>query len=233
MSGEEAVCIVGNDPDEAAAMAGLFGSVAIEPLIYDTPVDFLRGFAVDRPCCILMEMRMPKLSGLELLARLSERGCNVPAIVATAFGEVTSAVRAMKLGAVEFLEKPVKDELLLEYVQHWIAKHRAELEAAKRRAAAGEKLARLSPREREVLGGVLDGKSSKQIARDLGVSPKAIELYRSKLMTKMAAPSLAVLIREALSFELRQEGAGGVSDHCHLLKHERRQQMLTAPCNQR
>lgn len=208
MSGDETVHIVGNDQNEAAAIASLCASVAIEPRIHDTPVDFLRGFVADRPCCILLEMRMPKLSGLDLLTRLRERKCGAPAIVATAYGEVTSAVRAMKLGAVEFLEKPVKDELLLECVQHWIAAHRADLEAAKRQAAAGEKLAKLSPREREVLGGVMNGKSSKQIARDLGVSPKAIELYRSKLMTKMAAPSLAVLIREALSYELRQEGTG-------------------------
>ncbi len=200
MSGGEAVYIVDNDLASTASMGRLFNSVDLEPRIFQSPVEFLDSFAPDRPCCLLLEMRMPKLTGLEVLLRLKQQGSRVPAIIVTAYAEVPSAVRAMKLGAVEFLEKPVNEEQLLEYVQYWIGVNQAELDDIKRRAAMEEKLASLSPREREVLQGVLNSLSNKEIARELGVSPKAIELYRSHLMTKMAAPSLVALVRETLCY---------------------------------
>ena len=198
MTDGEAVYIVGNDPAAAETMGRLFSSVHIEPRIFHSPLEFLETFSPDSPCCLVLEMRMPKLSGLELLTRLKQQGSRVPAIIATAYAEVTSAVRAMKLGAVEFLEKPVNEELLLEYVQYWIGVNLAELDEIRKRAEMEEKLAKLSPRERDVLQGVLNGLSNKEMARELGVSPKAIELYRGKLMMKMAAPSLAALVRETL-----------------------------------
>ena len=197
---DEAAYIIGNDAVAAAAMEQLFASINIEPHIFHSPIDFLRSFKPEKPCCLIMEMRMPKLTGLELLTQLQHRGSRVPAIVVTAFGEVTSAVRAMKLGAVEFMEKPVNEELLVECAQHWISVHSTELAELRRRAAIEAKLAKLSPREREVLQGLLDGKANKEIARELGISPKAIELYRSKLMSKMEASSLAELIRETLCY---------------------------------
>jgi two-component system response regulator FixJ len=202
MSGGEAVYIVDNDLASTDSMGRLFNSVDLEPRVFQSPVEFLDSFAPDRPCCLLLEMRMPKLTGLEVLLRLKQQGSRVPAIMVTAYAEVPSAVRAMKLGAVEFLEKPVNEEQLLEYVQYWIGVNQAELDDIKRRAAMEEKLASLSPREREVLQGVLNSLSNKEIARELGVSPKAIELYRSHLMTKMAAPSLVALVRETLCCSL-------------------------------
>jgi two-component system response regulator FixJ len=197
---DEAAYIIGNDAAAAAAMEQLFISINIEPHIFHSPIDFLRSFSPNKPCCLIMEMRMPKLTGLELLTQLQQRGSRVPAIVVTAFGEVTSAVRAMKLGAVEFMEKPVNEEMLVECAQHWISVHSTELAELKRRAGIEAKLAKLSPREREVLQGLLDGKANKEIARELGISPKAIELYRSKLMSKMEASSLAELIRDTLCY---------------------------------
>lgn len=202
MSGGEAVYIVGDDLASTASMVRLFNSVHLEPCIFQSPVAFLDSFAPDRPCCLLLEMRMPKLTGLEVLLRLKQQGSRVPVIMVTAYAEVTSAVRAMKLGAVEFLEKPVNEEQLLEYVQYWIGVNKSELEDIKRRTAMEEKLASLSPREREVLQGVLNSLSNKEMARELGVSPKAIELYRANLMTKMAAPSLVALVRETLCCSL-------------------------------
>jgi FixJ family two-component response regulator len=198
----EAVYIVGADLEATDRMGRLFSSVNIEPRIYHSPIEFLQTFAPDRPCCLVLEMRMPKLTGLELLSRLNQQGSRVPAIIATAYGEVASAVRAMKLGAVEFLEKPVNEELLVEYVQYWIGVNHAEREDIQKRAEMEAKLARLSPREREVLQGVLNGMSNKEMARKLGVGTKAIELYRGNLMAKMAAPSLVALVRETLSCSL-------------------------------
>lgn len=197
---DEAAYIIGNDNVAAAAMERLFSSINIEPRIFHSPIDFLRSFTPDKPCCLVMEMRMPKLSGLELLTQLQQRRSRVPAIIVTAFGEVTSAVRAMKLGAVEFMEKPVNEELLVECAQHWISVYGSELAELGRRANIEAKLAKLSSREREVLQGLLNGKSNKEIARERGVTPKAIELYRSKLMSKMEASSLAKLIHDTLCY---------------------------------
>lgn len=208
---EDAAYIIGSDIVTTRSLEKLFDSVKIETRVFSSPVDFLRSFAQDKPSCIIMEMRMPRLTGLELLTQLKQRRTSVPAIVVTAYGEVTSAVRAMKLGAVDFLEKPINEELLLECVQQWINVHRAELEHLKRRAATEAKLAKLSPREREVLLGLLHGKSNKEIANELNITPKAIELYRSKLMTKMAVPSLAALIRETLCSSVCNASLCGVS----------------------
>lgn len=192
------VYIVDGDRASADSMSALFASVDLESRAYASPLQFLRDFCPGDPCCVVLEMRMPELSGLEVLARLGQRPVRPPVIVATAHGAVNGAVRAMKLGAVEFLEKPVHDELLLELVQHWIGADRAERDGVRKCAVVQHKLASLSMREHEVLLGLLDGKSNKEMARDLGVSPKAIEIYRSKLMTKMTAQSLSGLIQEAL-----------------------------------
>jgi two-component system, LuxR family, response regulator FixJ len=195
---EDAAYIIGNDAVAAKSLEKLFDSINIEARVYSNPLEFLRSYTPDKPCCIIMEMRMPRLNGLELLAQLNQRRAPAPAIVVTAYGEVSSAVRAMKLGAVDFLEKPINEEILLECAQQWINVHRTELERMKQRTATETKLESLSPREREVLLGLLSGKSNKEIANGLDITPKAIELYRSKLMSKMAAPSLAALIHETL-----------------------------------
>lgn len=198
------VYIVDCDRASADSMSALFSSVDLEPRPYASPVRFLKEFCPADPSCIVLEMRMPELSGLEVLGRLGQRPIRSPAIVATAHGAVNCAVRAMKLGAVEFLEKPVHDEHLLELVQHWIGVDRAERDCVRGCAVVQHKLASLSAREHEVLLRLIDGKSNKEMARDLGVSPKAIEIYRSKLMTKMGAQSLAGLIQEALCCPGRQ-----------------------------
>jgi two-component system, LuxR family, response regulator FixJ len=198
MPDDSVVYVVGNDTYMATSFERLLTSVNIKACIINNPIDFIRSFTETCPCCVVLEMRMPRLSGLELLTQIKQRRLAVPAIVVTAYGEVTSAVRAMKLGAVDFFEKPVNEELLLECVQNWIGVNRAELQHRKTRMAIEAKLAKLSQREMEVLQGIISGKLNKEIASALDVTPKAIELYRSKLMSKMEAPSLAALIRETL-----------------------------------
>ena len=138
MSSGGVVYIVDDDCVSAAAMSALFASVNLEPRAYSSPNDFLKDFSPGDPCCVVLEMRMPELSGLEILARLNQRHGRPPVIVATAYGGVGCAVRAMKLGAAEFLEKPVNEQLLLELVQHWIGidKIRARTYQAMRRHSA-------------------------------------------------------------------------------------------------
>jgi two-component system, LuxR family, response regulator FixJ len=198
MNSSGVVHIVDNDRAAAAAMSALFASVALEPRVHSCAGDFLKTFSPCGPCCVVLEMRMPELSGLEVLARLRQRAVWAPAIVATAHGSVDCAVRAMKLGAAEFLEKPVDEGFLLERVQHLVDLSRDKQENIRICSLIRHKIASLSTREYEVLHGVLRGHSNKEMAREFGVSPKAIEIYRSKLMTKMAAQSLAGLVAEVL-----------------------------------
>jgi two-component system, LuxR family, response regulator FixJ len=204
MSSGGVVYIVDDDHVSAGAMSALFASVALEPRVFSSPNDFLKAFCPGDPCCVVLEMRMPELSGLEVLTRLNQRPARPPAIVTTAYGGVSCAVRAMKLGAAEFLEKPVNEEILLELVQHWIGVDKTEREHIRQCAVVQQKLASLSMREHEVLLFLIQGQSNKEMARELGVSPKAIEIYRSKLMTKMAAQSLPGLLGEVLCCPGRQ-----------------------------
>jgi two-component system response regulator FixJ len=212
--GSGAVYIVGHGHAAADTMGRLFASAGLDVHTFPAPQDFLRSFAPDGPACVILEMRMPQLTGLELLSRLKRLPARVPAIVVTAHGDVPGAVRAMKLGAAEFLEKPADDALLLGYVQHWTGVNRIERGNIGKCAAVRDKLARLSPREREVLSGVLEGRPNKEMARSMGIGPKTIELHRAKLMEKMAAPSAAALIREALHCH-RQQNMPLTCGACH------------------
>jgi two-component system, LuxR family, response regulator FixJ len=148
--------------------------------------------------CIITDVRMPGLSGIDLLKRLKELGIAAPVIVITGHGDVPLAVEAMKLGAVDFLEKPFDDEVLLQSVHAALREHAG---AAKRQAERSDidgRLLTLSPRERDVLDGLVAGRANKQIAFDLGISPRTIEIYRANLMDKMKAGSLSDLVRMAL-----------------------------------
>ena len=173
-----------------AEKAHLFAALDLEPHVHRSPLEFLRGFTHAKPCCLISAMRMPELPGLELLAQLQKQPVPPPVIMATAHGDVTTAVQAMKLGAAEFLEFPVHDELLLGLVQNWIRIDRARRNKAGKCATVREKLGKLSSREREVLAGIVDGLSNKEMAVRLGISAKSIEVYRGKLMTKMEARSI-------------------------------------------
>jgi two-component system response regulator FixJ len=148
--------------------------------------------------CIITDVRMPGLSGIDLLRRVRELGIEVPVIVITGHGDVPLAVEAMRFGAVDFLEKPFDDEILLQSVR---AALRQQAGAAKRQSERVEienRLAALSPRERDVLGGLVAGRANKQIAFELGISPRTVEIYRANLMDKMQAGSLSDLVRMAL-----------------------------------
>jgi two-component system response regulator FixJ len=152
--------------------------------------------------CVITDVRMPGLSGIDLLKRLKERKISVPVIVITGHGDVPLAVEAMKFGAADFLEKPFDDEVLLASVQSALREREGQSKRLTERAVIEDRLAALSKRERDVLGGLVAGRANKQIAFDLAISPRTVEIYRANLMEKMRAASLSDLVRMALTAEI-------------------------------
>ena len=188
------------DDDEALreSLAFLLRTAALEVESYASAAAFLEALPGISLSCVITDVRMPGLSGIDLLRRLKELKIEVPVIVITGHGDVPLAVEAMKTGAVDFLEKPFEDEVLLASVRSALKEQDAE---SKRRSERGEvenRLATLSNRERDVLGGLVAGRANKQIAFDLGISPRTVEIYRANLMNKMQAASLSELVRMAL-----------------------------------
>ena len=159
--------------------------------------------------CVISDVRMPDITGIELLRRLKSVKPNLPVIMITGHGDISLAVEAMKLGAVDFLEKPFDDDQLIAAVQ---AALNRDADVTKRKAELGdiqEKLAALSNRERQVLDGLVVGNANKTIAFDLGISPRTVEIYRANLMTKMAANSLSDLVRMAMLADILGDTANG------------------------
>jgi two-component system, LuxR family, response regulator FixJ len=188
------------DDDEALreSLAFLLGTAHLEVRTYESATAFLDALPRVEPGCIVTDVRMPGISGLELLRRLKALETAIPVIVITGHGDVPLAVEAMKLGAVDFLEKPFEDDALLAAVRSALGRqeHAARREAEK--AAISQRITTLSERERQVLGGLVAGNPNKTIAFDLGISPRTVEIYRANVMTKMGAASLSDLVRMAL-----------------------------------
>ena len=153
--------------------------------------------ALDRGC-VITDVRMPEMSGIELLRRLRENGIDIPVIVITGHGDIPLAVEAMKFGAADFFEKPFDDDALLKAVHSAFNRLEGTAQKIAERAALNERLATLSNRERQVLEGLVAGKPNKIIAFDYDISPRTVEIYRANVMTKMGAGSLSELVRMAL-----------------------------------
>jgi two-component system response regulator FixJ len=186
------------DDDEAVrqSLAFLLGSAGLSVRLYDSASAFLAGISGVKAGCLVTDMRMPDMTGIELLQQLRLRACKLPAIVITGHGDVPLAVEAMKAGAVDFIEKPFDQEALLRAVRAALELGRTETGGDDPAIAA--RLATLSERERQVLEGLVAGHPNKTIAYDLGISPRTVEVYRANLMTKMDAHSLSELIRMAI-----------------------------------
>lgn len=199
-SGKGAVVyIVDDDACAREATELLLKTVNLAAESFGSPLEFLEAFAADRPSCVVLDLRMPELNGIETLLRLRERRSTVPVIFLTGYGDLAGVVRAMKLGAVDYFEKPVNGELLLESIQHWVKYDIEAYKAFAKRQATLARLAKLSRRQRQVLDCVLNGMSNKETARHLGVSPKAVELYRAGLMQKMGARNVVKLVTDVIS----------------------------------
>jgi two-component system response regulator FixJ len=198
MPPEPTVFVVDDDRAMRDSLRWLLESVGLTVRTYSTAAAFLREYEPAQPGCLVLDVRMPGMSGLDLQAELVRRGAGLPTIVVTGHAEVPMAVRAVKAGAVDFIEKPFSDQHLLDRVRQALEIDRLEREVRHRREAARRRLESLTARERQVLGLVVAGKANKEIAATLGLSPKTVEVHRAHVMSKMAVDSLAELIRVAL-----------------------------------
>ena len=199
MPSEKAIVHVIDD-DEASrqSLAFLLQTAKIKSRTYASAAVFLDLLPDISSGCIITDVRMPGMSGIDLLRRLRELNVAVPVIVITGHGDVALAVEAMKIGAVDFLEKPFDDEVLLTSVRSALLRREGEKKRDTARAEIDARIAALSNRERDVLSGLVAGHANKQIAFDLGISPRTVEIYRANLMNKMQAGSLSELVRMAL-----------------------------------
>ncbi|MDP3852436.1 response regulator FixJ [Phenylobacterium sp.] len=188
------------DDDEAVrdSLSFLLTTAGIASRTYESAVTFLDQLAGAAPGCVVTDIRMPDMNGLELVRRLKDRGASHPIIVITGHGDVPLAVEAMKAGVVDFLEKPFDDEALLGSIRTALTIGGQATQASEERRKFEAMLAALSPRETEVLKGVLAGKQNKVIAFELGISARTVEVYRANVMTKTSAGSLSELVRMAL-----------------------------------
>ena len=192
---EPTVFIVDDDSAVLKALRLLVKSLRMNVETYLSAQEFLDSYDPARPGCLVLDVRMPGISGLELQEKLRQRNISIPVIIMTGYGEVAVAVEAMKKNAMEFLEKPINGQVLLDRIQKAIAKDaRIRQEQAAQKTVAS-RLALLTPRERQVMDLVIVGKLNKVIARELGISPKTVEFHRSNIMKKMKVESLAELVR--------------------------------------
>jgi two-component system response regulator FixJ len=206
------VHVVDDDDAVRGSLSFLLEGAGFDAHAYATPgeaLEALNGQADLGPGCIVTDIRMPQMNGLELVRRLRTAGVQLPVIVITGHGDLPLAIEAMRAGVVDFLEKPFDDEALLESVRRAVAAH-AE---AHRRDAERQRfetlIAALSPREREVLTGIVAGKLNKVIAHELGISPRTAEVYRAHLMAKTGARTLSDLVRIGLLGGLHEGDASG------------------------
>jgi RNA polymerase sigma factor (sigma-70 family) len=195
------VMVVDDDSGVRNAMRILLKSVGIDAMVYASAQEFLGAWQPSQPGCLVLDIRMPGMSGLELQQQLNLRGAVVPVIFMTGHGDIPMAVEAMQHGAFDFLQKPFRDQDLLDRIQRAIARDSERRESLGEHARIEAHLESLTAREREVLDLMVKGKQNKQIAQELGVSPRTIEIHRSRVMEKMDAHSVAELVRMMLDLD--------------------------------
>lgn len=195
---ETTVFIVDDDPAMRNSIEFLVDSVGLRSRSFASAQDFLDDASQDVPGCLLLDVRMPGISGLDLLEQLAERGFVLPVIIITGHADVPMAVRALKSGASEFIEKPFNDQALLDKVQQALERDAEHRRTRADRAVILRRLDTLTPRETEVMELVVSGKANKEAASILGLSEKTIEVHRSRVMKKMEASNAADLIRMVL-----------------------------------
>lgn len=198
---EATVFVVDDDPAIRKSLRWLIESVGLNVQTYELASEFLDSYSPDRPGCLVLDVRIPGMSGLELQEKLRERGYDIPVIIVSGYGDVPMAVRAMKAGAVDFLEKPVSDQVLLDYIQKGIERDIKNKAARLQNKELLERKSTLTRREHEVMDYVVSGFSSREIAEKLNVSFKTVEAHRAKIMKKMQAKSVPKLIQMELQIQ--------------------------------
>ena len=195
------VFIVDDDDGVRASLRILLKSVGLPASPYASAQEFLASYHASQPGCLVLDIRMPGMSGLELQTELNVRGAMIPVIFVTGHGDVPMAVEAMQHGAFDFLQKPYRDQDLIDRVQRALARDRENREAIKGHERIRAHLNSLTPREREVLDLLTHGKPNKVMAAELGLSQRTVEIHRAHVMEKMAAGSIAQLVRMVMDVE--------------------------------
>jgi len=198
VSDSKVVHVIDDDVDVRQSLAFLLSAAGLAVRTHDSAVAFLKALPTLQDGCIVTDIRMPEMDGLELQKRLKEMKIDMPVIVITGHGDVHLAVSAMKSGAVDFIEKPFDDEALLSAIQAALTQHSDDRRRQSLVADVRKRLKALSEREKEVLNGLVAGKPNKIIAYELGISARTVEVYRANVMTKMQADSLSELVRMVL-----------------------------------
>ncbi len=202
MSIDEAMIhIVDDEQDVIDSLRWLIEADGLELTAYNNATDFLTQYAPSSPECLILDVRMPGMSGLELQEQLRQKKIDLPVIFMTGHGNVAMAVRAMKAGAQDFLIKPFSDQFLLEAIHKAIQHDKQQHERRMERSVIEKRIAQLTPREYEVMGFVVNGTLNKNISHELGIGPKTVEIHRARIMRKMQARSLAELVKMAIKYE--------------------------------
>jgi FixJ family two-component response regulator len=199
---ESIVFIVEDDPSMRTALKNLLRSVGLETKVFASAAEFLENAPTDTPSCLVLDVRLPGMSGLDLQKELADSGNSIPVIFITAHGDIPMSVRAMKAGAVEFLTKPFRDQELLDAIQVSLARDRSRREREGEIKGLRERLDSLTSRERELLPLVVSGRSNKEIATEFGTSEVTVKVHRGNLMRKMQARSFADLVRMATDLRI-------------------------------
>jgi two-component system response regulator FixJ len=205
MSGKGLVYIVDDDDAVRDSLELLLSSAGFETLAFESAAAFLAHPRSGRRGCLVSDIRMPGMSGVELLEAVRREDDSSPVVLITGHGDVPLAVEAMKRGAHDFIEKPFDDTRLIDAISAALAQAPDAPGAAAVDPEAAARLASLSRRERQVMEGLIDGRANKTIARDYGISPRTVEVYRANAMTKMGAASLAELVQIAMRAGLRRD----------------------------
>ncbi|AWB06761.1 DNA-binding response regulator (plasmid) [Azospirillum humicireducens] len=198
------VLVVDDDDGMREAVVDLLRSVGIESRAFGSTAELLAATVPDRPGCLILDVRLPGLGGLEFQTRLTSLGIALPIVFMTGFADVPMSVRAMKAGAADFLIKPFRDQDMLDAVEAAIARDRARRRERTASMTVEAQAATLTPREREVMAAVVKGRLNKQIAGDLGISEVTVKLHRGKVMRKMQVRSVADLVRKAEMLTLEE-----------------------------
>jgi len=191
------VLVIDDDPDVRASVGRLLRSLGLNVQLFASIADFLGSNPPDGPACLVLDVRLPGQSGLDLQRELVHTKRELPIVFITGHGDIPMSVQAMKAGAIEFLTKPFRDQELLDAIQLGLSRDRARREDEKELAALRERFASLSPREREIVIQVARGRLSKQIAHDIGIAEATVKVHRSRAMQKLKANSLPELGRMA------------------------------------
>jgi two-component system, LuxR family, response regulator FixJ len=198
---DDLVHVIDDDPAIRDSLCFLLETADLKAKAYESAVAFLEALPEVGGGCVITDVRMPEMTGIELVRRLKASGFSLPIVMITGHADVPLAVEAMKAGVADFIEKPFNDEVLLSAVHAALREGEMDRRGQAEIAEIAARIAALSGREREVLGGLVAGHANKVIAFDLGISPRTVEIYRANVMTKMKAASLSELVRMAMLAE--------------------------------